>query len=311
VTAPVRVGTRGSALALWQARTVAALLEGRGTPVELVIIQTAGDRLQDAPLTEAGNKGFFVKEIEEALLDNRVDLAVHSAKDMPAVSPEALAIAAVLPREDSRDALVLPGAPAATAFETARATLSAGPSIGTSSVRRIAQLAAVIPGARFAPIRGNVDTRLRKLDAGDFDAIVLACAGLKRLGFGPRISAAIPPTDCIPAPGQGIVAIQLRRGDERTRGAVAPLNDALSGACLEAERAIVAALGGGCQLPLGAVAIPSGGELEMHAIVASPDGGRRITRSGRGPIARPAELGQRVADALAKAGAIAILDEVR
>lgn len=311
MTAPVRIGTRGSALALWQARTVAALLEGRGTPAELVVIKTEGDRLQGAPLTEAGNKGFFVKEIEDALIERRVDLAVHSAKDMPAVSPEALAIAAVLPREDSRDALVLPGSPAPAAFETARAALGTTPSIGTSSVRRIAQLAGLVPGARFAPIRGNVDTRLRKLDAGDFDGIVLACAGLKRLGFGARISAAIPHADCVPAPGQGIVAIQIRREDERIRGVAAPLNDALAGACLEAERAVVAALGGGCQLPLGAVAIPAGDELEMHAIVASPDGVRRIARSLRGPLSRPAELGRRVADDLAKAGAIAILNEVR
>ncbi len=311
MTAPLRIGTRGSALALWQARTVAALLETRGTAVEIVVIKTEGDRLQDAPLTEAGNKGLFVKEIEEALLEGRVDLAVHSAKDMPAVSPEALAIAAVLPREDSRDALVLPGAPAATAFEIATTALGPTPSIGTGSVRRIAQLAVLVPGARFQPIRGNVDTRLRKLDAGDFDAIVLASAGLRRLGLGARISAAIPHAVCIPAPGQGIVAIQIRRDDAPARRAVAPLNDALAGASLEAERAVVAALGGGCRLPLGAVAVPSGDELEMRAIVASPDGGRRVTRSGRGPLARPAELGRRIAEDLAKAGAIAILDEVR
>ncbi|HEX9366203.1 MAG TPA: hydroxymethylbilane synthase [Vicinamibacterales bacterium] len=311
MTAPLRIGTRGSALALWQARTVAALLETRGTAVEIVVIKTEGDRLQDAPLTEAGNKGLFVKEIEEALLEGRVDLAVHSAKDMPAVSREALAIAAVLPREDSRDALVLPGAPAATAFEIATTALGPTPSIGTGSVRRIAQLAVLVPGARFQPIRGNVDTRLRKLDAGDFDAIVLASAGLRRLGLGARISAAIPHAACIPAPGQGIVAIQIRRDDAPARRAVAPLNDALAGASLEAERAVVAALGGGCRLPLGAVAVPSGDELEMRAIVASPDGGRRVTRSGRGPLARPAELGRRIAEDLAKAGAIAILDEVR
>ena len=187
----LRIGTRGSALALWQARTVAALLEASGSPAELVIIKTSGDRLQERPLSEIGGKRLFVKEIEDALLRGEVDLAVHSAKDMPAVLPEGLGVAATLPREDPRDALVLPTGIDGGDLRGALAHLGETPIVGTGSVRRIAQLSALLPQATFAPIRGNVDTRLRKLDAGDFNALVLAAAGLKRLGFGARISALV------------------------------------------------------------------------------------------------------------------------
>ena len=307
----LRIGTRGSQLALWQANTVKGLLEARGHQVEIVVIKTSGDRLQEAPLSESGGKRLFVKEIEEALLRKEVDLAVHSAKDMPAELPPGLGVAAVLPREDSRDALVLPGGPAPMEIAAAVATIGDSPTIGTGSVRRIAQLAILLPRARFAPIRGNVDTRLRKLDAGGFDALVLASAGMKRLGFGARISAAIPHADCIPAPGQGIVAIEIREDDSATRAAVSPINDASAAASLEAERTLVAALGGGCQLPLGAIAVHQGNDLEMRAIVSSVDGRRSIRKDARGAAARPAELGRRLADELAKAGAAAILDEVR
>ena len=307
----LRIGTRGSQLALWQANTVKGLLEARGHQVELVIIKTSGDRLQDASLSDAGGKRLFVKEIEDALLRTDVDLAVHSAKDMPADLPPGLGVVSVLPREDSRDALVLPGGPAPMDFATAVAKIGDSPTIGTSSVRRIAQLGVLLPRARFTPIRGNVDTRLRKLDAGGFDALVLASAGMKRLGFGARITAPIPHADCIPAPGQGIVAIEIRVDDDRTRAAVSPINDAEAAASLDAERTLVAALGGGCQLPLGAVSVHRGTDLEMRAVVSSVDGRRSIRRDGRGPAARPAELGRRLAEELAKAGAAAILDEVR
>jgi hydroxymethylbilane synthase len=311
MTRPFRIGTRGSQLALWQARTVANLLERRGHIVELVIIKTAGDRLQEASLAEVGGKRLFVKEIEDGLLREDVDLAVHSAKDMPAVLPPGLAVVAVLPREDSRDALVLPGDLPGMDIGSAVARIGDSPTIGTSSVRRVAQLSVLLPRARFAPVRGNVDTRLRKLDAGGFDALVLASAGMKRLGFGARITAPIPHADCIPAPGQGIVAIEIRADDRTTRTAVAPINDARASASFEAERALVAALGGGCQLPLGAVAMHEHSDLDMHAIVLSVDGRRSIKRRARGPASRPAELGQQVADELARAGATAILDEVR
>jgi hydroxymethylbilane synthase len=308
---PLRLGTRGSQLALWQARTVAGLLEQHGHAVELVIIKTAGDRLQEVSLSEVGGKGLFVKEIEEALHREQIDLAVHSAKDMPAVLPEWAAIAAVLPREDSRDALVLPNAPSPMDIKDAVARIGDSPTIGTSSVRRMAQLAMLLPRARFAPIRGNVDTRLRKLDAGGFDALVLASAGMKRLGFGARISSPIPHADCIPAPGQGIVAIEVRAGDRDTRQALAPISDAGAATALDAERAIVAALGGGCQLPLGAIAIQHGADLELHAIVASIDGRRSVRRSARGPAGAPAALGRQLAAELSQAGAAEILDEVR
>src|SRR5439155_19040787 len=197
----LRIGTRGSQLAMWQARAVAGLLESRGQGVELIVIKTTGDRLQEAPLAEVGGKRLFVKEIEDALLRGDVDLPVHSAKDMPAVLPDGLAVAATLPREDPRDALVLPRGAAAPDLAHAAAAICDSPTIGTSSVRRIAQLSTLLPRARFVAIRGNVDTRLRKLDQGGFDALVLAAAGMKRLGFGARISAPIPPADCIPAPG--------------------------------------------------------------------------------------------------------------
>ena len=308
---PLRIGTRGSQLALWQARTVAALIEQHGNDVELVIIKTAGDRLQEAPLSEVGGKRLFVKEIEDALLKGDVDLAVHSAKDMPAVLPDGLELAAVLPREDPRDALVLPGGAAAVDLADAVARIGNSPTIGTSSVRRIAQLATLLPRAQFAPIRGNVDRRLRKLDAGGFDALVLASAGMKRLGFGARISAPIPPADCVPAPGQGIVAIEIRANDQDTRGRLQPINDGMSGVLLAAERALVARLGGGCQLPLGAIALPVNGELDMHAIVSSVDGRRSVRRQARGPVSDPVGLGERLAEELSAGGAAAILDEVR
>jgi hydroxymethylbilane synthase len=308
----LRIGTRGSQLALWQARTVASMLDADGTATELVIIKTSGDRLQEAPLSEVGGKRLFVKEIEDALLREEVDLAVHSAKDMPAVLPDGLEIAAALPREDPRDAVVLPAsATPGTTTEDVLAALGSAPSIGTSSVRRSAQLAALIPGARFGPIRGNVDTRLRKLDAGEFDALVLASAGMRRLGFGARISLAIPEVDCVPAPGQGIVAVEIRSGDWRTASALQVLHDEAAGASLVAERTVVTALGGGCQLPLGAISLHRGTDLDMVAIVCSADGVRCVRARGSGVSSEPGALGGRVAGELVKKGAMAILDDVR
>jgi len=308
---PLRLGTRGSQLALWQARTVGALLEARGQRVDIVTIRTSGDRLHEAPLAEVGGKGLFVKEIQDALERREIDLAVHSAKDMPAVLPEWSAIGAVLPREDARDAFALPNAPLSCDIADAVERMGDSPTIGTSSVRRIAQLSMLLPRARFEPVRGNVDTRLRKLDAGGFDALVLAAAGMKRLGFGGRITSAIPTTDCIPAPGQGIIAVEIRGDDEAARAAVTAISDAGTAAVLDAERALVASLGGGCQLPLGAIATHVDGGLELEAIVASIDGHRSVRRSARGAAARPGELGRRLADELASHGAASILDEAR
>ena len=308
---PVKIGTRGSALALWQARTVAALIEKAGRRAEIVIIRTGGDRLQEAPLSEPGGKRLFVKEIEDALLARDVDIAVHSAKDMSAVLPDGRAIAATLSREDPRDALVLGNGTSVVDFDAALAHLGEMPEVGTSSVRRIAQLAAVLPQATFTPIRGNVDTRLRKLDSGDYEALVLAAAGMLRLGLGARISAAIPVDVCTPAPGQGIVAIEVRADDARALDVVRSANDRAAAVALTAERAIVTALGGGCQLPLGAIAVHDRGGLTMHAVVATPDGRRAIRRDASGPVNDPGALGTHLAGELVKAGALEILDRLR
>jgi hydroxymethylbilane synthase len=242
----LRLGTRGSKLALWQANTVAARIAAAGGPAcRVIVIKTDGDRLQSRPLSEIGGKGLFVKELEDALLANEIDLAVHSSKDMSAVLPEGLTIAGVLPRESPLDAVVLPvhhpyaisHQPSAMTIEGLAGALGSSPSIGTGSVRRIAQLIRVFPGARFAGIRGNLDTRLRKLDEGAHDALVLAAAGLNRLGFGSRISLSIPADACVPAPGQGIVAIEIRAGDQRVADAVARISDAAGFDALTAERA--------------------------------------------------------------------------
>jgi hydroxymethylbilane synthase len=308
----LRIGTRGSQLALWQAQAVAGLLKAAGVQSELVIIKTTGDRIQNAPLTEAGGKRLFVKEIEDALIAGEVDLAVHSAKDMPAALAEGLALTAALPREDPRDALIGPkGVNNASDLIAVRETLGGSQRIGTSSVRRTAQLRALFPRACFEPVRGNVDTRLRKLDEGGYDALVLAAAGLRRLGFGARITTVLPVEHCVPAPGQGIIAIETRAGDRTTERLLEPLNDARAATSLRAERALVAALGGGCQLPLGGLALHDGSALEMHAVVATPDGRRMLKRRGRAPAADPESLGRQIAEELARDGAGEILDAVR
>ena len=308
----LRIGTRGSQLALYQANTTAALLRERtGTATEIVIIKTSGDRLAEASLSEIGGKRLFVKEIEDALLAGSVDLAVHSSKDMPAVLPDGLDIAAVLPREDPRDAIVLPaGALTGPATLTAVQTrLGTAPRIGTSSVRRIAQLTRLFPGASYLPIRGNLDTRLRKLDSGDFDAIVLAAAGLRRLGFEARITETIGTADCVPAPGQGIIAIEIRSDDTRTRALLAALDDAPATQALTAEREVVRALGGGCQMPIGAFATVDGGAMTLVGIVTSLDGTRVVRGAASGTATDARALGTTVAADLLRQGAATILAE--
>ena len=315
----LRLGSRGSQLALFQARLVAQrIAEAGGPQSEIVVIKTSGDRLAAAPLSEIGGKRLFVKEIEDALLNGDVDIAVHSSKDMPAVLPEGLAIGAVLPREDPADALVLPDRftknvkRGSDPLFTIRESLGTGARIGTGSVRRIAQLRPLFPGAGFQNVRGNLDTRLRKLDAGDYDLLVLAAAGLRRLGFASRISMTLPLDDCIPAPGQGIIAIETRAGDASARQAVAVVNDAEAAAALDAERALVAALGGGCQMPIGGIAVSAGpSALELSAIVASLDGTRAIRYKKVGTKTNAVALGRQVAEYLLKAGADAILNESR
>ena len=346
----LRLGTRGSQLALWQANAVAARIAAAGGPAcRIIVIKTSGDQLQEAPLSELGGKRLFVKEIEDALLRRDIDLAVHSSKDMPAVLPDGLAIAGVLPREDPLDAVVLPvpvRLKADTTDDSRVATndsrgargvrlqpdhvsslddlveaLGQSPSIGTGSVRRIAQLTRVFPAARFTPIRGNLDTRLRKLDAGEYDALVLAAAGLRRLGFASRMSVRLPVGACVPAPGQGIVAIEIRSGPDSdgpeaggdnvaVRQAVAGVDDPAARAALDAERALVTALGGGCQTPIGALASPVEGDmLELVAVVVSLDGSRALRGHGLGLRRDAAALGARVGAALLADGAGEILAE--
>jgi hydroxymethylbilane synthase len=333
----LRLGTRGSQLALWQANTVAACIAAAGgPPCRIVVIKTDGDRLQERPLSEIGGKGLFVKEIEDALLGNAIDLAVHSSKDMSAVLPAGLAIAGVLPRENPLDAIVLPvhlkadtndvaGNTASRDFGSCRlqpdhtwsldemvTALGPSPSIGTGSVRRIAQLIRLFPSARFAGIRGNLDTRLRKLDEGAHDALVLATAGLSRLGFASRISMSIPAEACLPAPGQGIVAIETRSDDARVRDAVWRINDAAAGEALTAERALVETLGGGCQTPVGALAsIVDRDQLELTAVVVSLDGRRLVRGQARAARSEAAALGARVGEQLIAEGAGEILAEVQ
>ena len=307
------LGTRGSQLALFQAHAVAALLrEHSGVDCGISVIRTSGDSLADATLAQIGGKRLFVKEIEDALLQGSVDLAVHSAKDMPALLPDGLAIGAVLPREDARDAVVLPQrhGSAELSLEELKRALGDTARIGTSSVRRTAQLSTLFPAARFGPVRGNLDTRLRKLDAGEFDALVLAAAGLRRLGHASRISAVLPPKACTPAPRQGIIAVEIRSGDARVRGLVERINDRPAAAALTAERAVVTSLGGGCQMPIGAYAAVSADRITLNAVVLSLDGRRAASAEESGSITDAEAIGTRAARRLLAGGAGDILADV-
>jgi hydroxymethylbilane synthase len=310
----MKIGTRGSALALWQARTVARLIHETGGPeCEIVVIRTSGDEKSAGTLGTLGTSGTlnvkrsFVKEIEDALLDGRIDLAVHSAKDLPGDLPDGLIIAATLEREDPRDALLLPAADV-KGFDAAKALLGRTPRLGTSSVRRMAQLSRVFPHATFVPIRGNVDTRLRKLDAGECDALVLATAGVKRLGLEQRLSALIPTDICLPAPGQGIVAVEMaERATATVRNAVKRIADADSDTALTAERAVVQALGGGCQMPLGALTAIDGQAITVHGLVASLDGQTVLRAVAKGHRGSAAATGEKLAALLIARGATEFL----
>ena len=301
-------------MALWQAQTVAARIAKAGGPsCRIVVISTSGDRLQDRPLSDVGGKRLFVKEIEDALLRHEVDVAVHSAKDMPTVLPDGLTIAAALPREDPLDAVVLPASSTGSSrisatIEDLIAGLGQSPRVGTGSVRRVSQLIRLLPGARFEAIRGNLDTRLRKLDEGSHDALVLAAAGLRRLGFAARISLLLPVTACVPAPGQGIVAIEARELDEEARRIASSIDDADAMAALNGERALVAALGGGCQTPIGALASMVGtDDMELVAAVVSLDGSRAVRARAGGRRVDAATIGARAGAQLIAMGADEIL----
>jgi hydroxymethylbilane synthase len=308
----LRLGTRGSQLALFQANTTASLLKTRaGIDCDITIIKTSGDRLAEAVLSEIGGKRLFVKEIEDALLAGEIDLAVHSSKDLPAVLPPGLTLGAVLPRDDPRDAFVLPTGRVASGVDALKALLGPTPKIGTSSVRRIAQLVPQFRGARFEPIRGNLDTRLRKLDSGDYDALILAAAGLRRLQHEHRISMALPVETCVPAPGQGIIAIEIREDDTRTHERVTTINDSMTAVALEAERAVVARLGGGCQMPIGAYASVQGEAITLAAIVIALDGSREVRATATGATRDPETVGIQVADELLSRGADTILADAQ
>jgi hydroxymethylbilane synthase len=299
--ARLRIGSRGSQLALWQATHIKALLEQRGHQVEIEIIKTTGDRITEVSLAQVGTKGMFTKEIEEALADNRVDLAVHSLKDLPTETPQDFEIAAITTREDARDVFC------SRKFNSIK-DLPSRAKVGTSSLRRQAQLKALRPDLEIHPLRGNVDTRLRKLDAGEYDAVILAAAGLNRLGKRENIRQVLPAKLMCPAAGQGALAVEIRKGDAGVMRHVAFLDDKAARATTTCERAMLNKMGGGCQVPIGALAEMVSGRLYLEAVVARPDGTKVLRESGEGDD--PGRLGETVGEALLSRGGAEILREV-
>ena len=299
--ARLRIGSRGSQLALWQAHHISALLRERGHEVELEIIKTTGDKITDVALAKVGTKGMFTKEIEEALAEGRIDLAVHSLKDLPTELSQGFEIAAVTTRENPRDVFC------SHKYESIE-DLPRAARVGTSSLRRQAQLKAVRPDLDIHALRGNVDTRLRKLKAGEYDAIILAAAGLNRLGKTQLVKQVIPAEVMCPAAGQGALGIEIRAGDSVTRQYLAFLDDPAARATTTCERALLNKLGGGCQVPIGAFAQVRDGRLHLEAIVADPDGSKilRESRDGSDPV----QLGESVGEILLQRGGDAILEAV-
>ena len=294
----LRIATRKSALALWQANHVQDLLKEAhpGIEIELVKIVTQGDRILDRPLSEIGGKGLFLKELERAMLDGEADLAVHSMKDVPAEMAEGLVLDAVLPRANPYDALVSRGG-------QMLADLPAGSRVGTSSLRRKSQLLALRPDLEVADLRGNVDTRLRKLDEGQYDAIILACAGLQRLGLGERITETLQQPDWLPASTQGIIGLQCRQDDSDTQSLIEPLADSDTMVVASAERAVARVLEATCQVPLAAHAVLESGTVRLKSIVSTTDGKESIRASGEAPASDAVALGERVAADLLSNGA--------
>jgi hydroxymethylbilane synthase len=324
----LKVATRGSALALWQTEWVIRRLHeihGEGLEVEILTIRTRGDQVQNVPIAQIGGKGVFVKEIESALLSGAADFAVHSLKDMPAALPPGLALAAIPEREDPRDALVLgnPGradappfpapapAPApAPPFSSPTESLTAlpiGATVGTTSRRRGALLLHERPDLRIEMLRGNLDTRLHKLQIGPFDAAVLAAAGLRRLGFADRIAQLLPVDHFVPCAGQGALGVEAREGDERVRSLLALLEHPPSATCTAAERAALRRLNATCEMPLGIHALLDGDELQLYAMLASPDGRDLVRITTRAPASEPDAAGHRLAEMLIDAGGDRIL----
>ncbi|MDX1593009.1 MAG: hydroxymethylbilane synthase [Gammaproteobacteria bacterium] len=301
----VRIATRASPLALWQAEHVAAELQRHhpGLGVELVRMKTRGDKLLDSPLAKVGGKGLFVKELEQGMLDGRADIAVHSMKDVPVGFPPGLHLAVILARAEHRDAFV--------SNDHARlADLPRGAVVGTCSLRRQCQLLAWRDDLQIRNLRGNVNSRLAKLDAGEFDAILLAGAGLQRLGFDGRIAELLDPTQSLPAIGQGAVGIECRSDDARMHELLAPLADEATTVQLTAERALNARLAGGCQVPIAGYAVLDGERIWLRGLVGSPDGREVIAGERRGTRNEAAELGTALAEELLERGAGRILREV-
>jgi hydroxymethylbilane synthase len=306
--AKLRIGSRGSQLALWQANHVSAILRSRGHEVEIEIIHTTGDKITDVPLAQVGakgglGKGIFTKEIEESLAAGRVDLAVHSLKDLPTELPPGFELAAIPEREDTRDAFC------STLYSTIE-DLPQNARVGTSSLRRQAQLKAIRPDLDIHPLRGNVDTRLRKLEQGEYDAIILAAAGLKRLGKMELVKQIIPVEIMCPAAGQGALAIEIRAGDAATRQLLAFLDDPTARAATTCERALLNRMGGGCQVPIGAFAEMRDRKLYLEAVVADPDGSKVLRESRIGNLDHPEQLGNDVGETLLRRGGADILEGV-
>ncbi len=303
----VRIGTRSSELALRQARQVAAMLAVNGVASELVTYTTIGDRVLDKPLSAIGEKGLFTAELEADLIAGRTDCAVHSLKDLPTADPEGLHLVALLEREDPRDALVVgPGVTARTLHE-----LPHGARIGTSSLRRRAQLRALRPDLDVRELRGNVGTRLRKIDEGDVDAALLAAAGLRRLGLGDRIVALLDPPQWLSAPGQGAIAVQARVGDARMGAILASLDHADTRAAVTCERALLAALEGGCQVPIGAAMLRDGASATLHGVIAAIDGTQVVRGHMAVDLADPTAAGRALAAQLHRDGGADILSSLR
>jgi hydroxymethylbilane synthase len=299
--ARLRIGSRGSQLALWQAQHISALLRERGHQTELVIIKTTGDNITDVPLAQVGTKAMFIKEIEEALGEGRVDLAVHSLKDLPTEVAAEFEIAAITAREDPRDVFC------SIDFASIQ-ELPQGARIGTSSLRRQSQLKALRSDVEIHPLRGNIDTRLRKLEAGEYHAIILAAAGLNRLGNTELIKQIIPPEVICPAPGQGALAIEIRADDAATKLEVAFLNEKLTHTSTTCERALLKTLGGGCQVPIGGLAGVRNGALHLDAVIASPDGSTLLRESKDG--LDPIQVGASTGEALLRRGGDVILEQL-
>jgi len=297
----LRIGTRGSMLAKWQAESVRKkLFVASGMEAEIVIIKTSGDKMQQAPLTQIGGKGIFIKELEEALLEESIDLAVHSVKDVPTDIPSRLMFPAVCRRDDVRDCLV----------GSTLANLRQGARVGTSSLRRQAQLRRLRPDLDLRDLRGNVDSRLRKVESGEYEAVMVAKAGLDRLGLSQRISEVLSPEICMPAVGQGAIAVECRLKDTEAGELLAPLDDAETRTAIIAERALLSVLQGGCQVPMGAWARIERSELLLDACVCSVDGAQYVKQHATAAPDQAAQLGEHMARLLIEAGAQSILEEV-